>query len=200
MILRGELKPGERLTEDRLAEQLGVSRNPVREAIRSLEATGLVEVVPRRGAYVCDPDPTDARKLLEVRGVLEGFAAETVTKAQPTDLVDELTRIIDEGRRASAEGNHIRASQLHRDFHLAIERHTDNPYLMQAVAPIRARTEMVFSMLLDSRGGVSWQEHETVRDAIASGDPDKAREAVLEHIDSVISELGNVAPLQVAAP
>ena len=71
MIVRGDLAPGERLLEDRLAEQLGVSRNPVREAIRSLEATGLVEVVPRRGAYVSRLDVEDARQLLEVRGILE---------------------------------------------------------------------------------------------------------------------------------
>jgi DNA-binding GntR family transcriptional regulator len=192
MILRGELAPGERLTEDRLAEQLGVSRNPVREAIRSLEATGLVEVIPRRGAYVCHSDPDDVRKLLELRGVLEGYAAETAARTQPDGLIDQLTQIIDDGEAASAAGNHVRAAQLHRDFHLAIERSTQNPYLLQVVEPMRQRTEMVFSMLIDTRGGVSWREHEAVRDAIASGDADRSRAMVFEHIMSVLEELDRI--------
>jgi DNA-binding GntR family transcriptional regulator len=74
MILDGSLLPGERLLEDRLAEQLGVSRNPVREAIRALEGTGLVEVVPRRGAYVANLDPDQAHQLLELRSVIEAYA------------------------------------------------------------------------------------------------------------------------------
>lgn len=189
MILSGELEAGERLTEDRLAEQLGVSRNPVREAIRSLESTGLVEVIPRRGAYVCRPDPEDVRNLLELRGVLEGFAAETAARNGSDGLIEELTQIIDAGDEASKAGNAVKAAELHRDFHLAIERSTGNPYLMKVVEPLRQRTEMVFSILIDTRGGVSWREHEAVRDAIASGDADRSRATVFEHIMSVLEEL-----------
>ncbi len=76
MIRRGDLQPGERLLEDRLAEELGVSRNPIREAIRILENTGLVEVKPRRGAHVATLDPARAVELLELRSVLEAFAAQ----------------------------------------------------------------------------------------------------------------------------
>ena len=76
MIMRGELEPGERLYEDRLALQLGVSRNPVREAIRALEGTGLVEVLPRRGAYVSRIEPDQIVQLLELRCVIEAYAAE----------------------------------------------------------------------------------------------------------------------------
>jgi DNA-binding GntR family transcriptional regulator len=189
MILRGELPPGERLTEDRLAEQLGVSRNPVREAIRSLEATGLVEVIPRRGAYVCHPDLADVRNLLELRSVLEGYAAEKAARDVPDGLVDELTRIIDDGMAASTAGNHVLAAELHRDFHLATEQAIGNPYLLQVVEPLRQRTEMVFSILLDRRGPVSWHEHQAVRDAIAAGEPDRARATVFQHIMSVLDEL-----------
>jgi DNA-binding GntR family transcriptional regulator len=189
MILRGELAAGERLTEDRLAEQLGVSRNPVREAIRSLEATGLVEVIPRRGAYVCHPDFEDTRNLLELRSVLEGYAAETAAKSTPPGLVDELSRIIDDGKAASHAGNHVLAAELHRDFHLAIESAIANPYLLQVVEPLRQRTEMVFSILLEARGDVSWNEHELIRDAIASHATDAARGTIYNHMASVLEEL-----------
>lgn len=189
MIVRGELAAGERLLEDKLAEQLGVSRNPVREAIRSLEATGLVEVVPRRGAYVCRPDATDARHLLEVRSLIESYAAGLVAKAQPEGFVDELRACIAEGRKASAEGNTVRASELHSEFHKMIERATGNPYLAQVVEPLRQRTEMVFSILLHRRGPTSWDEHERVASAIAEGDPEQARATVYEHIMSVLGDL-----------
>lgn len=189
MILRGELAAGERLTEDRLAEQLGVSRNPVREAIRSLEATGLVEVVPRKGAYVSRHDFADVRDLLELRTALESFAAETAARTVPPGLVQELSRIVDGGMAASEAGNHVLAAELHRDFHLAIEQAVRNPYLLQVVEPLRHRTEMVFSILLEARGAVSWNEHERIRDAIAAEDPDVARGAIADHLRSVLREL-----------
>jgi DNA-binding GntR family transcriptional regulator len=189
MIVRGELAAGERLLEDRLAEQLGVSRNPVREAIRSLEATGLVEVLPRRGAYVSKIDVDDARKLLEVRGILEGFAAEVAAASGDEELVRTLDRIIDEGRRASKQGNNVRAAELHRDFHLAIEHVVGNHYLEQVTQPLRQRTEMVFSLLVDARGGLSWDEHDRIRDAIAAGDGEAARLAVHTHLGAVIESV-----------
>jgi DNA-binding GntR family transcriptional regulator len=189
MILRGELAAGERILEDRLAEQLGVSRNPVREAIRSLEATGLVEVIARRGAYVSKIDADDARKLLEIRGLLEGYAAQTAAERADGALVDLLDRIIAEGNAAAESGNHVRAAELHRDFHLAIETAVDNPYLTQVTQPLRHRTEMVFSLLADARGQLSWEEHRHIRDAIAAGDGNAASDAVKHHLDAVVASV-----------
>lgn len=190
MILRGDLATGERLLEDKVAEQLGVSRNPVREAIRSLEATGLVEVIPRRGTYVSRVDAEDIRKLLAVRGLLEGYAAaEAAAQAATPELVDALTRCIDQGKAASTTGNHVRAAEVHRDFHVLVERAADNPYIEQVVQPLRQRTEMVFSLLHEERGHLTWHEHERVRDAIAAGDPDAAMSAVRDHLDAVIAAI-----------
>jgi DNA-binding GntR family transcriptional regulator len=189
MILRGDLAAGERLLEDRLAEQLGVSRNPVREAIRSLEATGLVEVVPRRGAYVCRPDLDEVRQLLEVRGVLESYAAALVANTLPDGIVPELRRLVADGVAAHAAANHVRAAELHREFHEAIEHASGNPYLRQVIEPLRERTELVFSLLLENRGVGGWHEHERILDAIASGDEEAARATVYEHIMSVLGDL-----------
>jgi DNA-binding GntR family transcriptional regulator len=80
MILSGTLQPEERPLKDDLAKKLGVSRNPVREAIRSLEATGLVEVQARRGAYDSGLEPNEAIQLLELRSVIEAYAAELAAK------------------------------------------------------------------------------------------------------------------------
>ena len=190
MILSGELAPGERLLEDKLADSLGVSRNPVREAIRTLESTGLVEVVPRRGAYVCQPDLDEVRQLLDLRAVLEGHAAETAAVTQPPGLIDRLTALLDEGERAASEGNAVRAAEIHIEFHQAIEAAAGNPHLQQAIEPVRQRTELVFSMLLDDRSDTGWDEHRAILGAIASGKADDARNAVRRHISSVIEDLG----------
>lgn len=199
MILSGELAGGERLLEDKLAEALGVSRNPVREAIRTLESTGLVEVVPRRGAYVCRPDLDEVRQLLDLRAVLEGHAAEILARSAPSEVIDRLRRLLDEGEAAAAEGNTVRAAEIHLAFHRTVEEAAGNPHLLQAIEPVRQRTELVFSMLLDDRSDTGWDEHRTILDAIAAGDPDRARTSVRRHIESVVVDLDRRRPPEAPA-
>lgn len=193
-IQRGELKPGERLYEDKLAAELGVSRNPVRESIRALEATGFIEVIPRRGAYVAEIDHTDLRQLLEVRQILEAHGAALAASHRTDDMVARLDRCIAEGSDASQRDDLVTAAQRHREFHLAIEEASGNRYIGETVSPLRQRTELVFSMLSDQRSMLSWEEHRRIRDAIAAGDPDLARRRTLEHMGGVIDDLARAAP------
>ncbi len=195
MISRGELKQGDRLYEDRLAEQLGVSRNPIREAIRALEGTGLVEVIPRRGAYVTRIDPDQASQLLELRAVLEAYAAQRAALRRTADDLRALQHCIDAGRRASERGDLVKAASFHREFHLVIERSAANEYLDGAVGPLRHQTEMIFSMLSDRRAMTSWDEHQAIYDALAAGDADLARQATQRHMDNVALGLVMRAPV-----
>jgi len=105
MIMTGVIAPGQRLVEGRLAEQLGVSRNPVREAIRTLEHTTLVEVLPRRGACATLLDPSQIRPMQELRMGLEGWIANgTALRHTGADL-KQLSRCIEEGDAAARAGD-----------------------------------------------------------------------------------------------
>ena len=189
MIRRGQLQPGERLLEDRLAEQLGVSRNPVREAIRALENTGLVEVTPRRGAHVATLDPERAVELLELRSVLEAFAAQLAAERRTPEQLAEIREILDNGRQATAVNDVVKAASAHRQFHLAIERAAGNSYLGPAVEPLRAKTELVFSILVDRRGLLGWGEHVDIFNAIEAGNAEAAQQATRAHMSSVLDDL-----------
>lgn len=189
LIMVGELKPGERLVEDRLAEQLGVSRNPVREAIRALEGTGLVEVVPRRGAYVSQLDPLQASQLLELRAVIEAYAARLAARHRTDSDLAALRECLEEGARASRQGDHVRAAAFHRDFHIGIERASGNAHLEAVVGPLRHQTELVFSILADRRAVLSWDEHVRIYEAIEARDEAKADRFTTEHMESVVADL-----------
>jgi DNA-binding GntR family transcriptional regulator len=189
MISSGELQQGERLYEDRLAEQLGVSRNPVREAIRALEATGLVEVISRRGAYVSRLEPAQLRQILDLRSVIEAYAAELAAQHRSDDDLARLRACVANGRRASANNDIVAAAAFHRDFHLAVEHASGNEYLETVVAPLRHKTELVFSMLADSRGLLGWDEHQKILDAIESKDAGTAKSCTFAHMESVMRDL-----------
>jgi len=189
LILSGDFEPGLRLYEDKIAERLGVSRNPVREAIRALEATGLVEVTPRRGAFVAQFDHEDLCQVLLVRSVLEGYAARLAAERRSESDVAELDRCIEEGSIASQRGDLVSAARCHRDFHLAIERASGNPHIAATVGPLRQRSELVFSLLADSRSMLSWSEHRRIRDAIADEHPELAMTRATEHMTAVIDDL-----------
>lgn len=187
MILNGELKPGQRLVEGQLAERLGVSRNPVREAIRSLEATGLIEVVPRRGAHVCAIDQCEVHHIQQIRILVEGYAVEQAAKLQDPDSIERIRECVQEGRAATERGDAVTAALRHRDFHIAVEKAAGIPFLQQVLDPLRQQTELVFSVVTDSRGDITWEEHEDIFDAIMSGDAPRAREMSRRHIVNALA-------------
>ncbi len=182
MIIDGELKPGQRLVEGQLAQRLGVSRNPVREAMRSLEATGLIEVVPRRGAHVCAVDKCEVHHIQQIRILVEGYAVEQAAMRQDPESIERIRQCMDEGRRATERGDPVTASVCHREFHIAVEKAAGIPFLQQVLDPLRQQTELVFSVVTDSRGDITWEEHEDIYNAIASGDAQRARDMSRRHI------------------
>jgi len=182
MIIDGELAQGTRLVEGQLAEVLGVSRNPVREAIRSLEATGLVDVIPRKGAYVCVVDHDEVRQIQDLRLLVEGYAAEIAAQFRTDEDLARLNECIENGRSDSAAENYVSASRWHREFHLALENASGNPFLSKILGPLRHRTELVFTIVVDKRGEITWEEHEAIYEAVKAQDAEGSKKLVREHI------------------
>lgn len=186
-ILSGRLLPGERLKQEQLAADLGVSRIPVREALRVLEAEGFVESSPGRGSRVTTITPADAIEVLEVRGVLEGLAARLAAGRPGGQEVEQLRSVVREGQAAWEQGDRAASSAAHTAFHLELARAAGSPQLFDQLQSFPAKTEWIFSTVLNTRGDISWNEHEAVVDAIAAGDPERAERLMREHSAGAVS-------------
>ena len=132
-ILTGKLVPGERLMENQLAEKLGVSRTPVREALRMLELENLVELVPRKGAQVLDMTEKDIVNILEIRSALEGLATSLACKKMTKECLQQLKNMEVDFERAVAENDVERFVDIDEDFHDVIFQATENDKSMSTI-------------------------------------------------------------------
>ena len=176
-IINGEYEAGHRLTEERLAEDFGVSRNPVREAIRVLEAEGFLIVQPRRSALVASVAVRDMEDLFEVRLSLEMLAARLA--AQRADGDDTLERLIAEAREASDEAV---LATLNTRFHATVCALSGNTLLTGLMERLYHRMQWVYRQNVRERATHSWAEHERLAKAIKAGDADAAANAAREHV------------------
>ncbi|MBQ5708940.1 MAG: GntR family transcriptional regulator, partial [Anaerotignum sp.] len=136
-ILTGKLVPGERLMENQLAEKLGVSRTPVREALRMLELENLVELVPRKGAQVLDMSEKDITNILEVRSALEGLATSLACKKMTKEDLQQLKSMEADFEKAVADNDVEHFVDIDEDFHDLIFAATENDKLISIFRNLR---------------------------------------------------------------
>lgn len=182
LVISGELAPGTRLVEDRLAVSLGVSRNPVREALHALAAEGFVELSPRRGAVVARVTPQQAEDLFAVRGALEALAARLAALRAGPEGTARLREVLEQARAATEAGDLDRVAELNSAFHSRVVEVGGNEYLGMLVAPMARRVQWVFRASVAQRGPHSWSEHEGLVAAIAQGDADHAEALAVAHV------------------
>ena len=182
LVVTGELAPGTRLVEDRLAETLGVSRNPVREALQALAGEGFVELSPRRGAVVASVTRQQAEDLFDVRASLESLAARLAARRAGEHGVQRLRDVLAQARDATEAGELDTVAALNSDFHSAVVELGGNDYLALLVRPMARRVQWVFRASAAQRGPHSWKEHEGMVAAIASGDEDLAEALAVAHV------------------
>ena len=136
-ILRGELKPGERLMEIQLANKLGVSRTPIREAIRKLELEGLVLMIPRKGAEVAEITEKNLRDVLEVRGALEELSVQLACDKITEEQIGQLKVAAKEFEAVLKTGDITQIAEADVKFHDVIYEATDNRRLIQLLNNLR---------------------------------------------------------------
>lgn len=181
-ILTNRLRPGDRLIEDRLSEELGVSRIPVREALRVLAGEGLVAVQPRRGASVAEISPEVARDLVEVRATLEGLNARLAARHHDPAIVQELKRVLKDGNRAARSKNVDDLVRLNGEFHDKLAEAGGNSILFDIMRTLRERTNLVFAANTARRAEHDWDEHSKILAAVIDGDEDLASMLATRHV------------------
>ncbi|MFI8893000.1 GntR family transcriptional regulator [Streptomyces paradoxus] len=179
-IIAGSLRPGDRLVERELAERFGVSRVPVREAIRALVAEGFVHFETPRRTVVRRLTPTDVKELFELREALEVYAAGlAASRATPEDLA-EVQALIDRAATATEAGDAEVITDVNSRLHDRIIAMAGNSLLTEALEPVAGRLRWM------TRRNEEWPqllvEHRELYEAIASGDPDRARAHALTHV------------------
>lgn len=183
-ILRGELKPGERLMEIHLAQKLGVSRTPVREAIRKLELEGLVRMIPRKGAVVAEITISDLEDVLEVRLALEELAVKLACRSITEEQLAQMRRLSEEFKKTLCGSDVGACAQADMKFHEAIYDATGNSRLVQILNNLREQMYRYRMEYLKDRQShnILVQEHEEILDALQRRDEAKAVEVTNGHI------------------
>jgi DNA-binding GntR family transcriptional regulator len=186
-ILTGKLKPGERLMEIQLAEKLGVSRTPVREAMKKLEQENFIEMVPRKGAYVKDINAKDMLEVLEIRKLLEGFAAFQAAANMSEKDLKEMEKLTEKFDKAVLLEDKEGLIETDNKFHDIIYRSTKNDKLKELIKSLQDqfhRFRIIYFSEFDDYRQIS-KGHQDIIKAIKDRDGHYAKAVAEEHIQIV---------------
>jgi len=183
MIASGSLKPGQHLVEAELADHLGVSRQPIREALQRLAVDGWVELRPAYGAYVHVPTAEEIAQLLGVRSVLEAYSAREAAQHATGDRVTRLRELYTAGVAALAAEDDSGLVAANTELHAAIVRMAGNRVLAELIAQVERRVRWYYTPIARPRGEEAWQEHDGVIAAIADGDAGQAEQLMRAHTE-----------------
>lgn len=194
-IFAHELPPGTWVDEQALAADYGISRTPLREALKVLASEGLVTLKPRRGCYVTEISERDLDEIFTVMALLEGqCAADTARKASETDLI-HLRSVHDELERAADTNDIDGFFEANQAFHQEVQHIADNRWLTQAITDLRKVIKLSrhHSLFSDGRLKQSLAEHRAILDALAHRDVARSEQLMREHISSGRQALAKVA-------
>lgn len=193
-ILRGELKPGERLMEIQLANKLGVSRTPIREAIRKLELEGLVLMIPRKGAEVAQITEKNMQDVLEVRKALEELSVQLACERITPEQVEEMKLAAEEFRKVLKSGDVTKIAEADVKFHDIIFDATNNQRLITLLNNLREQMYRFRVEYLKQKECYPQllEEHDKLIALISGGEVEEACELMGRHIDNQASTVSDV--------
>ena len=180
-IVKGELQPGERISEQSLAERFGISRTPIREAIRQLDSEGFLTVIPRRGAIVTPITERDIKEFYAIKGLIEGYAARIAVEHLTDSEIERMEALNEELGKFASEGKIRKMFRAHNEFHDIFVRACGNEKLHQITKNLIQQFQR-FRIVLSIFGGISQsvEQHRRIIDAF------KRRDAV--EVERLVSE------------
>nr|WTB28727.1 GntR family transcriptional regulator [Streptomyces sp. NBC_00830] len=181
LIINGSLKPGQHLVEAELAENLGVSRQPVREALQRLQTDGWVDLRPAQGAFVHAPTQEEAAQLLSVRAVLETHSAHGAALHATEADVARLWELQEAGIAALTADDARGIVEANAALHGFITELSRNKVLAELIPQVDRRVRWYYTPIARPRGKDAWNEHATIINAIAEGDADLSEELMRRH-------------------
>ncbi|MER7736619.1 GntR family transcriptional regulator [Streptomyces erythrochromogenes] len=182
-IVSGVFEPGGRLTEEVLARRYGVSRVPVREALRTLESEGFVTTRRHAGACVAEPTAQEAADLLELRMLLEPLAAARAARRRTDAHLKVLRGLVRLGQERARRGQGEDLRSLGGWFHETLAQASGSPGLIALLTQMRHKVAWMFVVEAPVRPAESWAEHGAIVDAVARGDAERARALAAVHAD-----------------
>jgi DNA-binding GntR family transcriptional regulator len=185
-IATGRLKPGEKISETKLAEDLGISRTPLREAIQTLEAEGFLKVIPRKGAVVSDFSRKDIEDIYDIKAILEGLAARLATENLTASNIQKLENINGQLRSLTLKGESSagRFFKLHNEFHDTFLQAGNNDRLYQLNCHLMGpfKRFRLSSLAIPGRFEESVKAHDEIIEAFKAKDAKKAEELVIKNV------------------
>ncbi len=187
-IFRGRYKPGEKLDQQKIADELSVSRSPVREALRALDAEGLITLIPNRGAIVTERSMAELEELYFTRGIVEGLAIQRSAPIMDDNTLWKLDGIFDSAKRTNDYGELL---ALNNDFHMLTYSTRDQPFIIDYIQQLRDLAAPYNRLYLDSAGSVvsAWKDHRRIYQACKERDGDMAKKEVERHLEKVIRKI-----------
>jgi DNA-binding GntR family transcriptional regulator len=182
-ITEGKFGPDSRLIQEELADALGVSRQPVQQALLLLRSRGLLRDAPGRGLMIAPLDPEHVRNLLEVRALLEGLSAARAARIAPEVARPEGAALIARGRAAVKKGSIARITAADMEFHYFLYDLSGNPFIEEVCTPHWSYIRRVMAEVL--RGQTPdeiWDQHEAILQAVSSGDANQAERLARDHV------------------
>jgi DNA-binding GntR family transcriptional regulator len=183
LIVKRTLQPGQHLVELELAEYLGVSRQPVREALQRLQTEGWVDLKPAQGAFVHLPTEEEADQLLSVRGVLETHSARLAAERATAKDVERLWELQNEGLDALAAQDVERLVVANASLHTFITELSGNAVLAEMIGTVDRRVRWYYTPIARPRGNDAWNEHAELIKAIAAQDATEASRIMSQHTE-----------------
>lgn len=175
-ILKGTLRPGERVSEPELAERFGISRTPIREAFRQLESEGYLVVIPRKGAVVASLSERDVEEFYSIKSILEGYAARMAAERMAPRDIERLEAINEKLEQIAAAGDIKAFFRVHNEFHDLFIKASGNDKLGELINQLMLKFNRLrlASLAQPGRMGISVQEHRKIIDAFRKHDGELA--------------------------